>query len=143
MNEHLQVTLKVGSASGLAAGLLAGVAARIAMRIFALADGMEPSFSLEGTLAILVIFGVVLGIPLGLIYVRFWRPLTWAGRWNGPAFGVLLLVVLVALPFMLIRSEEATLARRLIAIGSFVPVPLVYGFAVGRAAKRWLPSIAT
>lgn len=143
MNEKWEDTLRVGTASGLLAGLLTGAAARIAMRIFALADGMEPTFSLEGTLTILLIFGVVLGVPLGVIYVRFWRPLTGISPRNGLAFGVLLLLVLVALPFMLIPSDEATLVRRLIAIGSFVPVPLVYGLAVGRAAKHWLPSIAT
>ncbi len=143
MKDQPQIVLKAGVASGLAAGLLTGVAARIAMRIFALAEGMRPEFSVGGTLAILVIFGVLFGIPLGMIYVRFWRRPTWIGAWNGLAFGTLLLIVLIVLPFLLIPSDDATLARRLLAIGSFVPVPLVYGLTVGLAAERWFPAALT
>lgn len=128
--------LKIAVPAGLTAGALMGLIARISMRLFALADGSRPTFSVGGTAAVIAIFAVILGIPLALLYVRFWRPLAATGGLNGLAYGAVLLVVLIAIPFMVIPSDEANLRLRLMAIGAFVPVPLVYGYALGRFAEN-------
>lgn len=134
----LQTVIKAAVPAGLLAGLVTGVVARISMRAFALLDGTRPSFSVGGTLMVLFAFGVVLGIPLALPYVRFWRTIALQGSWQGLAYGALLLVVLVVLPFLLIPSDEATPRLRLLAIAVFIPVPLVYGVALGRITESVL-----
>lgn len=138
MTENLQQLLRIGVPAGLLAGGLMGVMARIAMRLFALADGSRPSFSIGGTAAVIVVFAVVFGVPLALIYVRFWQQLNLASSIQGLAFGAAVFLVLVAIPFMLIPSDEANLRLRLMAIASFLPVPLVYGLALGRITQNFI-----
>ena len=128
--------LRVGLPSGLFAGVLMGIVARASMRAFAIAEGQRPSFSVGGTLTVIVVFALVLGAPLALLYVRFWRPLGIAPGWHGLAFGAAVLVVLVAIPFLVIPSDEANLRTRLIAIAVFVPVPLLYGWILGLVVDR-------
>ncbi len=141
MSESFQQLLRVAVPAGLLAGSLMGVAARIAMRLFALADGSRPTFSIGGTAAVIVIFTVIFGIPLALIYVRFWPQLDLSSGIRGLAFGAMVFVVLVAIPFMVIPSDEATLRLRLMAIASFLPVPIVYGLALGRIAENFATRI--
>jgi len=128
--------LQVGLPAGLFAGVLMGIVARASMRAFAIAEGQTPSFSIGGTLTVIAVFALVLGTPLALLYMRFWRPLGIAPGWQGVAFGAVVLVVLVALPFLLIPSDEANLRMRLVAIAVFVPVPLFYGWLLELAVER-------
>ena len=141
MSESFQQLLRVAVPAGVLAGGVMGVAARIAMRLFALADGSRPSFSIGGTTAVIVIFAVVFGIPLALVYVRFWQQLSLASGIQGLAFGAAVFLVLIVIPFMVIPSDEANLRIRLMAIASFLPVPLVYGVALGRIAARFAQRI--
>jgi len=127
---------RVGLPAGLFAGVLMGVVARASMRAFAIVEGQRPSFSIGGTLTVIAVFALVLGTPLALLYVRFWRPMGIAPGWHGLAFGAAVLVVLVAIPFLVIPSDEANLRMRLIAIVVFVPVPLLYGWVLGLAVER-------
>ena len=128
--------LRIALPSGLLARMLMGIIARISMRLFALADGMTPTFSIGGTLAAVFVFSVILGVPLALIYVRFWRSISLAEGLDGLAYGVVLFLLLIAIPFMIIPSDEANLRGRLIAIATFFPVPLIYGFALAQFAER-------
>ena len=73
------------------------------------------------------IFAVVLGAPLGLVFVGLW-PVT--GALAGLAYGVVLFLLLIALPFLLIPDDDATLRKRLTAMATFLPVPLIYGYTV-------------
>lgn len=130
--------LRVAIPAGLISGALTGVVARVAMRAFALATGEQPGFSIGGTLAVIFVFAVILGIPLAVIYVRFWPA---AGAFPGLAYGATLLLVLITIPFLLIPSEEATMQMRLVAIASFVPVPLIYGYALAQVADRLVGSL--
>lgn len=125
--------LKVALPAGFMAGAITGVLARLAMRAFAMATDEKPTFSIGGTIGVIFVFAVILGIPLAVIYLRFWPA---SGALPGLAFGLLLLLVLVAIPFLVIRSEEATMRLRLIAIATFVPVPLIYGYILARIAER-------
>jgi hypothetical protein len=133
--ESLENVLKVAVPAGLLAGAFTGVVARVAMRAFAVATGEQPAFSLGGTLAVVFIFAVILGIPLAVIYVRF------LGSIPGVAYGLLLLLVLVAIPFLLIPSDDATMRLRLTAIAAFLPVPLIYGYALAQVAERLVRSL--
>lgn len=130
--------LRVAIPAGLLSGALTGVVARVAMRIFAVATGEQPGFSIGGTLAVIFVFAVILGIPLSLIYVRFWPT---SGVLPGIAYGAVLLLALIVVPFLLIQSEDATMRMRLVAIASFIPVPLIYGFALSQVADRLVGSL--
>lgn len=138
VTESFQQLLRIAVPAGLIAGGLMGVVARVSMRLFAIADGSQPSFSIGGTSAVILIFAVVLGIPLALVYVRFWRQLGPLSGMDGLAYGAAIFVVLIAVPFMLIPNDEATLRLRLMAIAAFFPVPLVYGLALSRLTDNLL-----
>jgi hypothetical protein len=130
--------LRVAIPAGLLSGALTGVVARVAMRAFALATGEVPTFSLAGTMMVIFVFAVILGIPLAVIYVRFWPA---SGALPGLAYGALLLLLLIAIPFLLIPSEDATMRMRLLAIASFLPVPLIYGYALAQVSDRLVGNI--
>lgn len=141
MPETFPTLLKIAIPSGLLAGLLTGIIARISMRAFALADGMQPTFSIGGTAFVIFVFAAVLGVPFAVLYVRFWPSLNVAGGLQGLTYGALLFLILVAIPFMIIPSDEANLRIRLLAIAVFVPVPLIYGFALGQFAEKLLDKL--
>ena len=67
--------VSLGVLAGMLGGVVAGVGARIAMRVVALIASGVGSFSLGGTLAILL-FGVIVGMPFGALFVgvRRWLP---------------------------------------------------------------------
>lgn len=133
--------LRVGAVAGLIGGGVSGIVARGSMRAFAVAQGMETGFSIGGTLFIVFVFAVVLGMPLALAYVGLRRASSSVSIESGLAFGVVLLIALIFTPFLLIPNDEADLALRLIAIATFVPVPLVYGLTLGYVASRLWPSV--
>lgn len=127
--------LKVAIPAGLLAGAFTGVVARVAMRAFAVATGEQPTFSIGGTLGVIFIFAVILGVPLAVIYVRFF------GSLHGLIYGALLLMFLIAIPFLLIPSDDATMRMRLTAIAAFLPVPLIYGYALAQVAERLVSNL--
>ena len=53
--------------SGLAAGLVLGVGFRVAMRVVAIMEGLEPEFTVAGTMFILIVGGVF-GLIVGPVY---------------------------------------------------------------------------
>ena len=139
--ESVEDLMKIAVPSGLLAGLIMGVIARVSMRVFALADGMTPKFSIGGTAAVIFIFAVILGVPFALLYVRFWPSINLAGARHGLTYGVVLFLILIAIPFMIIPSDEGDLRTRLIAIATFLPVPLIYGFALGQLAESLINKV--
>ena len=78
----------IGACAGLVGGLLWGIGLRLAMRIMALLAGQSPEFSLGGTLIILLV-GVFIGIPAGLIFVTIRKYLPGSGAWKSLMFGLL------------------------------------------------------
>jgi hypothetical protein len=134
--------LGLGLVAGLAGGAVAGLGARLAMRGVALAGGLAPAFTLEGTL-FLIVLGVIVGLPFGLVYVALRPALPGRGAWKGIAYGVLLFAVFLAPPFLFYREGEATLASPLVTVLLFGPVALAYGAAVetvvGLTERRPLP----
>jgi hypothetical protein len=129
--------IRLGLLAGMLGGVVAGVGARIAMRVVALVTSGVGSFSLGGTLAILL-FGVILGMPFGMLFVGVRRWLPGAPLWKGLIFGAALALIFVAPPFLLIEPEgELALVSPLVGLGLFAPLPLVYGVVVAVAAE-WL-----
>ena len=57
---------------GLAVGLLLGLALRVGMRIVAMAAGLPLTFSVPGTM-ILLVFGAVFGAGYGAVLTAVWR----------------------------------------------------------------------
>jgi hypothetical protein len=96
-------TTLVAGIGGIAAGVVvAGVGGRIFMRIAGAAGGAvaagrttEAGFTvgeitLGGTLTLVIFVGLAAGLVGAVIYVAMSPWLSWAGRWRGAAFGVML-----------------------------------------------------
>lgn len=130
---HYMQKLGVGLVAGAAGGLVAGSGSRLAMRGVALAAGLQVSFTLEGTL-VLLIFGLMFGLPFGAAYMAVRRLLPGGGAWQGLVYGLLLFVLFLAPPLLFYREGEALLASPLIGLSLFAPLPLTYGVTVALAA---------
>ena len=84
---------------GLLPGAIAGLALwcglRVGMRVVALAAGIPPSFSVSGTLEVLLI-GLVLGASYGALLTAVWQSIAATrqapGRWGWRRIGVVVLV---------------------------------------------------
>jgi hypothetical protein len=112
--------------SGIAGGVIAGVVSRFSMRLVAVFGGLETSFSVGGTLAILLV-GAFFGIPFALIFSGVGRFLPFPERWKGLAYGVILGVLFVVLPFLLIEDGELELVDPRVGILLFFPLPVTFG----------------
>lgn len=116
----------VGSLAGALSGLAWGALARLAMRLIAREMGQLPSFSLGGTLIILVL-GIIVGSIIGAVYAGL-RPLLPRRRvWKGVALG---LVVLGTLGIQLYNGplvEEGSPEVRALAVALFGGSLLIWG----------------
>ncbi len=129
MNINLN-TLRNGALAGLLAGaVIGGIGARLAMRVVALVVGSQPSFTLTGTVLI-VLMGAILGIPLGLLYIALRR--VWRGPdgWLGLLMGVTLLLLLVVPLFTSQPGGEFGLLSPLAGIALFGVLPVGFGLAL-------------
>lgn len=134
-----------GLVAGAAAGaLIGGIGARLAMRIVALLGEGTPSFSVGGTLGILLM-GAILGAiaGLGFALVRWLLRLRTNEETSslrnilaGAGYGVAL-SALVVLPFFMAPTGELSLAPPLVGAALFGWIPLAYGLALG-IATPWL-----
>ncbi len=117
--------------SGALAGVVVGgVIARLSMRVVALLLGTSGSFSLEGTVGILIIGGVF-GVIFGALYPLLRPIFPMARLWQGAVYGALW-SLLVAIPFFNPEGELALISPW-IGAALFVPIPILQG--VGTA---WL-----
>ena len=133
-----------GLVTGAAAGaLIGGIGARLAMRVVALLGEGAPSFSIGGTLGILLM-GAVLGAigGLGFALVRWILRLRTSSESSslrdvlaGAGYGAIL-SVLTVLPFFLSPTGELSLASPLVGAALFGWIPLAYGLALGIATPR-------
>lgn len=121
--------------AGLLAGvLIGGAGARLAMRGVALIGAMQPGFTMGGTLAILIlggILGVIAGVLLGLVWKWLPGQAVVKGGVLGGAFALLVGV-------LLFRSGggELDLATPPVRAALFAWIPLVWGLAAGWLAGR-------
>ncbi len=127
--------LGIGLIAGMAGGLVAGLAARLSMRGVALAVGLPPTYSGEGTFVIALI-GAILGTPLGLVYLAVRNFLPGTGIWKGLTFGLLLFVTLMAPPLLFYREGEFLLVSPFIGISLFAPVAFIYGGVAALTVQR-------
>ncbi len=123
-------SLRNGALAGLLAGaVIGGIGARLAMRIVALVVGSQPSFTLTGTVLILLM-GAILGIPLGLLYVALRRVWRWPDVWLGLLLGIALLLLLVVPLFASQPGGEFGLLSPLAGIVLFGVLPVGFGLAL-------------
>jgi hypothetical protein len=121
-----------GAICGIAAGIVAGIGARSAMRM--VADGVPdpirqlPSFTVEGTAAI-VIIAALAGAPFGALFGLIHDALPGPRRARGFLFGIAMLVTVGPLFFTGTRDEFITYER--MVLFSFL-FPL-FGVAAGLA----------
>lgn len=125
-------TFFVALISGAVAGaLIGGVTSRLSMRAVALLIGTPGSFSVEGTLGILLIGGVF-GVIFGACYPFLRRAFPLPLLWQGAAYGSLW-AILVCFFFFVNREGELGLIGPGIGAALFAPIPVLQG--VGMA---WL-----
>ena len=146
MSQQATVDRMAGLAllASLIAGLIAGIGARIIMRIVALTAHLSPQFDIGGTLNV-VFLGLFLGFVAGFFYTLcVIASSNWSKTskyvpgplWRGPAFGVLLLLIL--LPILLGPSsptDDINLGIPLLNRCMFAVLPLIYGIMLGGAEK--------
>jgi hypothetical protein len=123
------------AAGALAGALVLGVGGRLLMAIVALLAGGQPSFSLGGSLEVLVVgtgYGVVGGLLLPLL------PRTaGAGRWPAPA---LLGVLLFAVAWLTSSVGRGAATGRLpLIVLLALPAFVLWGFLATALYARWQP----
>jgi hypothetical protein len=116
----------VWTLSGVIGGVVAGLVSRFSMRGVALAAGREPGFSIGGTLAILIV-GAILGIPFALLFAAVRRFIPLPEQWKGLAYGVILGLLFIVVPFLYFAEGELDLVNPIVGILLFLPLPLVFG----------------
>ncbi len=136
--------LGIGLAAGAVAGILiGGVGARAAMRVVALLGEGQPGFTVGGTLAIMIMGGVLGALGgVGFALLRRLLRMGWGEEISplrsigvGAVYGGAL-AALTALPFFLIREGELALASPLVGAALFAWIPLAYGLALGAAVPH-------
>lgn len=120
--------------AGTLLGLCAGAVARVAMRAVALLVGLEPSFTVAGTLGIMIL-GLFAGAGGGLLFIALHRPLARLRQWGGLIFGAALTALLIV-PLFGIGQEEAPGVSPLAIPALFAWIPLLYGVLMAPAALR-------
>jgi hypothetical protein len=130
----------VGALASLSAGFVAGIGARIIMRIVALTSHMPVTFSIAGTLNILI-QATFLGFVVGFIGTMIIVPLSTSPKaskylpgpiWRGLIWGALLL--LSGLPiFITVNAADLVLGIPLLDTIMFEALVIVYGLTLGVA----------
>jgi hypothetical protein len=134
--------VSVGLISGAIAGLVAGVGARAAMRLVALAGGVAPAFTIEGTLTILV-SALLYGVGGGILYVVVRRRLPGSGVRRGLAFGLVVLLLFGPVYFLADQVDELHVAP-VAGVLAFSALFVVGGGIIGAAEEqleRRLPTL--
>lgn len=132
---HYVQKIGIGLAAGMAGGAAAGFGARLTMRGIALAGGLRPNFTMEGTITIAII-GLVMGTPFGLAFIALRQLLPGVGVRKGLVYGLLLFLVFMAPPLLFYREGEFLLAPPLVSLALFAPLGFVYGGIVAYTVKR-------
>jgi len=123
-----------GLLAGLAGGILWAVAARLAMRIVAVIDGGGTSFSVGGTIVVLLA-GVLIGMPLALLFALLRRRLPTSTVSSGLIAGAILALLLTP-PIMLLGGEVLDngllTAPVLTAIALFAGLFFLFGITIAQ-----------
>ena len=142
---HLMVAVVSGAIAGL---LVAGAGGRLAMRLLAETAGEAAAgrategneivgkITLHGS-AELVMFGVIIGVATGLIYVliRPWLP---AGRWGGLVFGLLMVAVAThGMPLDPANPDFDIVGPGWVSVAVFAALALLHGMLVAALAGRY------
>lgn len=142
----------VAALASLTAGFIAGIGARIIMRIVALTSHMPTTFSIAGTIVILL-NGIVVGFAVGFIITCLTIVLFNSPKarkyvpgpiWRGLIWGVLLLLIFGP-PLFLTSSfpnPDITFGIPLLNKTMFAALFVIYGITLGVAEKvfdRYLP----
>jgi hypothetical protein len=133
---NLSGVLRSGIA-GFLGGVAAGATARLSMRVIALAGGQQPGFSIPGTFFILLVFGVIFGIPLGFLYALL-PPHREENVWWKPvliSLGVFLFFIILA-GIVGADAEELAIVPGAVAVAAFLPVPLTHALSYTLARGR-------
>jgi hypothetical protein len=129
----------------LVAGLIAGIGARIIMRIVALTAHIPLTFTLNGTLGLVMII-FLLGLLVGFVYLLCIIALLNSSRvrkhfpgpiWRGIAFGVIVLVITQLISILDAASlvGDINLGVPLLNRAMFAVLALLYGLSLGVGEK--------
>lgn len=125
----------IGLLAGLVGGLVLGIGGRLAMALIAVAAGRAPAFSLGGSAEVLLT-GIAIGAPAGVVFIAARQYLSRLGRWKGALFGALVFVLLVLVPPPAARSAAAGVGQLPLTLGLFGALFMVHGMVVEAVIKR-------
>ncbi|HEY5578839.1 MAG TPA: hypothetical protein VIL12_04000 [Acidimicrobiia bacterium] len=117
--------------AGAAGGLATGSGFRLAMRVAALAEGQEPTFTVGGTVFLLVA-GTGLGVISGLVYGGVRPRLPGSGLGKGITYGTFLLMVFGLLLFADPGGEARSVGNAWVNLGTFGGSLLMMGMVIER-----------
>ena len=129
--------LAVAAVAGLLAGVFIGLGARMGMAAIPFANGGRPSFTLAGSLSVVLTFSSY-GIVLGVVYEGFFRRLL---RANGLAYGGLLMLSswypLAQAAVQQITGQPAAISLIIISGLVVALMWLPFGLTLEALLRRW------
>jgi hypothetical protein len=131
--------ISAGLFSGLIAGFaVLGIGGRIAMRLIGMAEGKPPTFTIGGTLAVLLIFSIF-GIILSVPFATLQDYLPSSSLRKGATFGLFLMLMIVwAMPLLALDADGLNFAA-IVGRVLFSALFLGYGLTVAKVSA-WLQS---
>ncbi len=121
-------------AGALVGAFIGGVWARIAMRMVALMISGQGSFSLEGSVGILIL-GAILGVPFGLLFGVIYGRLPLKSWLQGLFYGVPWMLLFALVAFTNRDGELSLLPAWQVAL-LFTPLFLAEGAVLGMVAGK-------
>jgi len=116
-----------------------GMVSRFSMRAVAVLAGLEPDFSVDGTLFIIGI-GAVMGVLLGLVYAFILPFLPGSISQKGLILGGVLSSLFTLVVLVVQAEGELALVSKGALIALFAPLPMLYGLVLGRVATWLVPA---
>ena len=119
-------------------GFVLGIGGRLVMALIALSQGTIERPSLEGSIEV-VITGLLIGVPAGLLFIGLRKYLPIAGLWKGAAWGVGVFVVLAIITPPAAQSAIEGVGSHIIpiTIGLFGLLFVIYGIVIEAVMQKW------
>jgi hypothetical protein len=114
----------------LIAGALLGVGARAVMRVIGIVSGASEGFSWGGSFEV-VLLGLLVGVPVALVFFALRRMVRWRAPWPGLSLGVLMAAGMALFPPPAARSAMASTADPpLVTAGLFSLLFVAFGLCL-------------
>ena len=139
MNKAALLNIKksaIGLGCGLIFGfLILGIGGRLLMRLIAMLAHVKPDLSFGGTLEVIA-FGLLVGLPSGLIFVWIGRFIPGGHLLKGSIYGVLVFLVIVLLPGEAMKAALGFRELLPVTVAMFAALFTVFGIVLAKTVKK-------